>query len=551
MLPSNVIRQTNDILYGSQFQSMSPTTAIPTSVLQQPITQTAQPQFIPAPTSLPNPIQQGVDPRLPSQYPESHGQLTNILQSLDTRLGKIENQLSLQNQQMGQQNTRIHNIESHVEQITVLKQCMTTVQTKMYTMEVDMSHIKTKQSEYDTSIQTYSSLCDEVLKSQSKINQRIDELSNTLNFLQTSELENIKSDHQDLREDFLDTKCRQMCENLIFTGIEEVQLGLDEKEDCEKTLVKFLTEVMCIYTEIEFDRVHRLGRYRRNQARPRPIIAKFHEYKAKEMVKARAPTTLIHTQYGVREQYPDEYERRRKVLYPKMKAAKNTPGNKVRLVKDTLYINDEKFVCGQDNVPVKVVYQNTDRSKNFSAQTVPVPDRNTRPSRMPEPQRYTRTLPQNPRTPQRQYTRPPPPTGEARGPPPAWLVTPQNYVNFESGNRFTCLPRDDSGNSRGFAGKTKASSPLDNLNYTKKQRDDVSENRDVSAMELTSGSGPTSECNNPRQHAEIQNTQVPNQNSAQPDTSKNNELSTQSENQTVSNQAENHENHVLPPTQSA
>ena len=208
------------------------------------------------------------------------------------------------------------------------------------------------------------------------------------------------------------------------------------------------------------------------------------------------------------------------MLYPKMKAAKNTPGNKVRLVKDTLYINDEKFVCGQDNVPVKVVYQNTDRSKNFSAQTVPVPDRNTRLSRLPEHQRYTRTLPQNPRTPQRQYTRPPPPTGEARGPPPAWPVTPQNYVNFESDNRFTCLSRDDSGNSRGFAGKTKASSPLDNLNYTKKQRDDVSENRDVSAMELTSGSGPTSECNNPGQYAEIKNTQVPNQNSALPDTSK-------------------------------
>ena len=62
-----------------------------------------------------------------------------------------------------------------------------------------------------------------------------------------------------------------------------------------------------------------------------------------------------------------------------------------------------------------------------------------------------------------------------------------------------------------------------------------------------SGSGQTSECNNPGQQAEIQNTQVPNQNSAQPDTSK--------KQRTVNtivigkpNQAENHENHVLPPT---
>ena len=196
---------------------------------------------------------------------------------------------------MGERNTRIHNIEGHVEQITVLKQCMSEVQNKVYTMEIDMGQIKTKQTEYDTSISTYSSLCDEALKSQEHMNRKIDEISNTLNFLQVSEIENIKSDHNDLREDFLDTKCRQMYENFIFTAIDEAELGPREQENCERTLITFLAEHVHIYDQIQFDRVPRLGRYRKNQTRPRPIIAKFHGYKAKEMDKTRAPTFLKKT----------------------------------------------------------------------------------------------------------------------------------------------------------------------------------------------------------------------------------------------------------------
>ena len=299
-----------------------------------------------------------------SQVIEEH--IASILQSLDTRLGKIENQLGHQNQQLCQQNSRIHNIEGHVEQITVLKQSMSTVQNKVNTIEVDMKHIKSKQTEYDSSVNTCSDLCDEVLKSQASINQRIDELNNKLKFLQTSEIENIKHEHNDLREEFLDTKCRQMCENLIFTGINQVYLGPGEHENCENTLVAFLARHMSIYEDIQFDRVHHLGRYRRNQARPRPIIAKFHEYKTKEMVKRKAPEMLRNTPFGIREQYPEEYERRRKVLYPKMKAAKNNPDNRVRMVKDVLYINNEKFICGQNSIPVKTDQYPENRTRNFN-----------------------------------------------------------------------------------------------------------------------------------------------------------------------------------------
>ena len=386
--PSTLIHQSNELLYGSQLQTpiqngmMTPpqppspmAMPMPMQAFQQQAVQGPQAPSVAMPHYATGMTNQFIQPS--HNTVNNHGQQTqntvsdqpahiaSILQSLDTRLGKIENQLGHQNQQLNQQNTRIHNIEGHVKQITVLKQNVCTVQNKVYTIEVDMKHIKSKQTEYDCSVNTCSDLCDEVLKSQASINQRIDELNNQLKFLQTSEIENIKHEHNDLKEEFLDTKCRQMCENLIFTGINEVYLGPGEHENCENTLLEFLARHMGIYQDIKLDRVHRLGRYRRNQARPRPIIAKFHEFKTKEMVKRKAPEMLRDTHFGIREQYPEEYERRRKVLYPKMKAAKNNPDNRVRMVKDTLYINNEKFICGQ-NIPVKVDHYHNNGTRNYN-----------------------------------------------------------------------------------------------------------------------------------------------------------------------------------------
>ena len=216
--------------------------------------------------------------------------LTNLLQSLDNRLSKIENQLGYQSQQMGNQNTRIQNIERHVEQITVLKQSVSQIQTKVCYLENDLTQIKSKQTDFEKNVETYSSMCDDVLKSQVATNERISAINKKVEYLLSTEIENMKLDHNDLREEFLDTKSRQMCENLIFTGISEVFLNPGEVENCEQTLREFLSRQMSIQDEgIQFDRVHRLGRYKRNHAFPRPIIAKFHNFKSKEMVKQKAP----------------------------------------------------------------------------------------------------------------------------------------------------------------------------------------------------------------------------------------------------------------------
>ena len=92
-----------------------------------------------------------------------------------------------------------------------------------------------------------------------------------------------------------------MRENLIFSGIPETELRRGEQENCESLVKEFIRNQMRIEREIEFDRVHLLGRYMQNQRYSRPIIAKFTYFKDKEQVRQAAPRTLIGTRYSVTE----------------------------------------------------------------------------------------------------------------------------------------------------------------------------------------------------------------------------------------------------------
>ena len=75
-------------------------------------------------------------------------------------------------------------------------------------------------------------------------------------------------------------------------------------EDCETIIKRFLRNEMNVSNDSNFDRVHRLGKFKRGQQYPRSIIAKFTNYKDKEAIRQLAPQTLIGKSYGVREHFP-------------------------------------------------------------------------------------------------------------------------------------------------------------------------------------------------------------------------------------------------------
>ena len=132
-----------------------------------------------------------------------------------------------------------------------------------------------------------------------------------------------------------------MRDNLPFYGIAEK----GQYEDCEDLVKGICYEQLDMREadELKFDRVHRVGAFSKNKVRP--IVAKFHYHKEREIVRQRAyecSETLKRENIGVGQQWPSEVRETRKALFPIMQREKSQ-GKQVKLVKDKLYINDVEY----------------------------------------------------------------------------------------------------------------------------------------------------------------------------------------------------------------
>ena len=105
-----------------------------------------------------------------------------------------------------------------------------------------------------------------------------------------------------------------------------------EKDDPLAVLRELLQKAVAIdeSNDIEIERAHKLGG-KRDDGKPRPIIAKFLRYQDKEYIRKSA-YLVKGTKIGFADQFPKEIaEARYKKLYPVMKKAKNE-GNTVNLI---------------------------------------------------------------------------------------------------------------------------------------------------------------------------------------------------------------------------
>jgi hypothetical protein len=157
-----------------------------------------------------------------------------------------------------------------------------------------------------------------------------------------------------------------------------------------------------------------------------------------------APSTLKGTDYFVKEQFPPEIENKRKSLYSVAKDARKNPGNKVRLVRDKLFINNKLYKEG-DSIPKT---QNTNNIHDASLKTNYTQGDTT--------QQQTNGI--RTRTFTRRYKQ------QERKP-----ITP-GPACFFSQNRFSLLT-EDTPRREHLAGKTKAKSPLDQDVTLKKHRE--------------------------------------------------------------------------------
>ena len=277
--------------------------------------------------------------------------VANMLQCLYSRLQQIEGHLGFQNTRwqaidtkLQNQNVRMTNMEQQMTELNSMKQNMSRMQTTVDKLNAEVIHCSKKVNEYDSTIQTYSEMYDEVKSKQTTTDSLAYDLQ-----LQVDELQKGQDDLINrvtgAEGSITDLQCRSMRDNLLFTGIDEPTLVEGETEDTEKTLYSFLATEMNIHEKIAFHRVHRMGTRERENGDPRPIVAKFERFKDREYVRFQAPKTLRGKPYGVREQFPKVVEDQRKRLYPEAKRARaDSKQNKVRLVRDRLFINGSEYV---------------------------------------------------------------------------------------------------------------------------------------------------------------------------------------------------------------
>ena len=105
-------------------------------------------------------------------------------------------------------------------------------------------------SEYQTSIDTYSDLCDQITRDKETNDSVIDDLSRRVAQIE-SDQSPLRSSQRKSENTLSDLQCRSMRGNLIFNGISEVTLKVGEEyEDAQKSLSKFLEEEMGIFKVI-------------------------------------------------------------------------------------------------------------------------------------------------------------------------------------------------------------------------------------------------------------------------------------------------------------
>ena len=169
-----------------------------------------------------------------------------------------------------------------MSQLNILKQSVNKTTNKVENLDTDKKSMQIKISKYDRSIQNYSDLCDDITSSNSQTEAQISQILEKVNTLEGYQHQ-LEDKLSQTDEKLIDIQWRAMRENLIFTGIPESDIRHGEQENCEALIKEFLISEMHIHTDIQFDRVHRLGKFRPNQNYPRPIIAKFTNYKIKSM----------------------------------------------------------------------------------------------------------------------------------------------------------------------------------------------------------------------------------------------------------------------------
>ena len=242
---------------------------------------------------------------------------------------------------------RLSNIESSLTKLTTIELEVAFVRSDVYQLQRDNTNISTRMSEVEKSCQMITSCFDESKILQTNLQKEISDLKNQNSLLADKIKGNVTS-NETLSNELSELRARSMQQNLLFFGIGEPAKG--DKEYIEPKIKDFMKHELdledpSIVDSIVFDRIHRIGRPNYTPgANPRPVVARFERYKDREVIREAAKNlNAKRNGYSIREQYPPEMEAKRRVLYPVMRQMQQNPPNRVALVRDKLFVNNDSY----------------------------------------------------------------------------------------------------------------------------------------------------------------------------------------------------------------
>ena len=205
--------------------------------------------------------------------------------------------------------------EDVLPKLDIVLKKLEAMETKLYNLEGYVKNVDAKVSALTIKVETLEVTTRNAMKS-------IEELDRGLAFLnkEVEELKKLEKDCTALRQKVLYMGVYQRRENLRFYGIEDNPEGA---EDTRQVLIDFLQSELGIddTSDIEFQRVHRIGPFNQQASKPRQIVARFLRYSDRERVMSNA-RILKGKHFGISADLPKEIVDRRKKLLRKFFAAK-------------------------------------------------------------------------------------------------------------------------------------------------------------------------------------------------------------------------------------
>ena len=204
---------------------------------------------------------------------------------------------------------KLENMQSdtakRLAKLDTIEQSLDCVVKKVTHLELEIDHIKADKLEIRDELKKLSAEKDDIQTSLEFTQKEVQELQTSSKTLDDS-VKSIEAQSSSetnamvleqaklIRDEGLRLKQYSQRNNLIVTGVSET----GKYENCVDILDEIFYQHLWVDVKHSIDKAHRLGKFRPNQRRPRPIIVRFATHSAKEQVFSNK-RYLHGTKYGI------------------------------------------------------------------------------------------------------------------------------------------------------------------------------------------------------------------------------------------------------------